>query len=201
MLTPNSSPARPSAAARAEACGRRAPPPQIRRSVLVLDPCQFSVQLHDEPADARVRHQQVRPRPRPLLRRGRPRSAHSSRRCSRLRRVRPAAKYSAGPPVRIVVSRASGKSRSTPSGSVRHHGALTSSRSTSRSARRSTSPAPSVTSTSPSRELAREHRARASSIVGQPPDRPPAGVVGGRVGDQLAGHARRARPRAARGPR
>ena len=53
----------------------------------------------------------------------------------------------------------------------------------------STFPAPIVSSRSPSASSARRLRS-ASSSVGQPPDRAAAGGVRGRLGDQVAAHAR-----------
>ena len=167
MLTPNSIPPRPSAAARAEACGRRAPPPQIRCAVRRCSIfARARVQLDHEPRTPASATKRFDPEPTvPTSRLGSPAQASRRSSCSRL----PArAKNSAGPPVRIVVRRASGKSRSHPGGDrLRRHGdrpsrRLTSARpvrsATSRSARRSTSPAPSVTTTSPSASRRRKHR-------------------------------------------
>ena len=62
MLTPNSMPLSPACAARADTAGRRAPPAAANPGPVEFDRAQLLVQLEDQSADARVRHQEVRPR-------------------------------------------------------------------------------------------------------------------------------------------
>ncbi len=63
MLTPNSRPESPNEAARADACGRRAPPPQTRRSPSCSIRARSPSSFITSPRTPVVRNQQVRPRP------------------------------------------------------------------------------------------------------------------------------------------
>ena len=106
MLTPNSRPVRPACAARADTAGSRAPPPHSIRvasiSILLSSLSSFRTRPRT-PASATRRFD-----PDPTTPTCRPSSAaHATRRSSAWNE--PArANSSAGPPVRIVVSRASG---------------------------------------------------------------------------------------------
>ena len=110
MLTPNSMPGQPGAG------GRRGDRGQARAAAagdaiagdpVQLDRGEFLVEFQNKPSDARVRYEEVRPRADdPYLELGFRRPGEQPLELGRCSPGR--AKNSAGPPVRIVVSRASG---------------------------------------------------------------------------------------------
>ena len=107
MLTPNSIPLSPARAACADTAGRRAPPPQSMRVPVHGDLGELLVKFQDKSADAGVRYQEVRPRAHdPYLHALRRRPRQDAPRAPAT--VPGRANSSAGPPVRIVVSRDSG---------------------------------------------------------------------------------------------
>ena len=190
MLTANSIPASPSAAARAATAGSRAPPPQrspcpsgsIRASV--------ALELEHEPADALVGDQQVRARP-DHVRRSSPRSrAH----VEQLDQLAPRAG------AREVLGGAAGAHRRQPrqrvvgEGSTIVSGSATSSRPSA-----STSPAPITTTSVAGARRARSMTRGGRRAVGQPVGRLARRRVDRRLGDQQAADAGKVR-RPARAP-
>ncbi len=168
MLTPNSSPARPQPAAFAAAEGSRAPPPQSSRSpsrsTVASSPSSFSARPR-KPSSATSRFE---PEPTaPIVRPSPAAQASSSTSCSA---SAGRANQSAAPPVRTVVRRASGKSRSTP---ARRSGHRPPPSASSASPTRKTSPAPIVAATTPGPSRAPSAACACSSAGAQIVARPP----------------------------
>ena len=183
MLTPNSSPERPSAAARAEAWGRRAPPPQTRRSpscsIRARSPSSF-ITSPRTPASAisRFDPDPTTPTSRPAL--GGPVAAGA--------RAAPAARHR-GEELRrpAGADRRQPRERVVALDALAEAGAHAGFHQRARPACRRR-PRPCVTSRSPSRQLLAPAPRGRLDRSGSHHTGAPAGPVGRRVGDQLAGH-------------
>ena len=188
MLTPNSIPERPSAAARAAACGRRAPPPQIRRSVLCsifANSPSSLITSPRTPASATSRFDPEPTTPTSEVRLGGPgeQALELLGRLPARQRTRPPRRCGSSSGARA------GSRAPLPRAGRAAHSRRPRDRPRAGSASRSTSPAPSVTTTSPS--ASRLASTRCGLVERrQPPDRAPAGVVRAGVRDELAGDAR-----------